>query len=176
MGAAFQSGFPAGPRGACEYHARSASPDVANVAIDSPAPGQVRVTVLARDGTGEEAAPLLDMVQAACLPRTCARSAIRSSPVRPRSPAIRSPPNWTPPPRRGLVHGPQRHGGPMTLLPPNSSATERAIEAAADAPCRSWSAICGARKPAPQRCCPGWPGRCPSMIETPIGRKGSSAT
>ncbi|MDO5606695.1 MAG: baseplate J/gp47 family protein, partial [Paracoccus sp. (in: a-proteobacteria)] len=55
----------AGPRGAYEYHARSASADVADVAVDSPEPGKVRVTVMARTGDGAADATLLDEVRAA---------------------------------------------------------------------------------------------------------------
>ena len=53
----------AGPRGAYEFHARSASPLVADVAVDSPAPGNVRVTVLSSEGTGVANAALLNTVQ-----------------------------------------------------------------------------------------------------------------
>ncbi len=55
----------AGSRGSYEFHARSASPDVADVAVDSPAPGNVRVTVLARDGNGAAGPAVLDAVQLA---------------------------------------------------------------------------------------------------------------
>lgn len=55
----------AGSRGSYEFHARSASPDVVDVVVDSPAPGNVRVTVLARTGNGTAGPELLDMVQAA---------------------------------------------------------------------------------------------------------------
>lgn len=47
---ALESFSTAGPRGAYEYHALSADPRVLNVGVTSPAPGQVRVVVLARDG------------------------------------------------------------------------------------------------------------------------------
>lgn len=40
----------AGPRGAYEYHALSADARVLSVGVSSPAPGQVRVVVLSRDG------------------------------------------------------------------------------------------------------------------------------
>ncbi|WP_047258431.1 baseplate J/gp47 family protein [Chromobacterium subtsugae] len=52
-----------GPRGAYRFHALSASADVADVDIDSPAPGQVRVWLLGRDGMASQA--LLDTVAAA---------------------------------------------------------------------------------------------------------------
>ncbi|MCD4505520.1 baseplate J/gp47 family protein [Chromobacterium piscinae] len=53
----------AGPSGAYRFHALSASADVADVDIDTPAPGQVRVWLLAR---ADVAAPaLLDTVSAA---------------------------------------------------------------------------------------------------------------
>jgi len=40
----------AGPRGAYVFHALTADPAVYDVAVDSPLPGQVRVTLLAADG------------------------------------------------------------------------------------------------------------------------------
>lgn len=40
----------AGPRGAYEYHAMTADPMVLDAGVTFPAPGQVRVVVLARDG------------------------------------------------------------------------------------------------------------------------------
>ncbi|WP_295044719.1 baseplate J/gp47 family protein [uncultured Paracoccus sp.] len=55
----------AGSRGSYEFHARSASALVADVAVDSPAPGNVRVTVLARDGDGQAGPAVLDAVQVA---------------------------------------------------------------------------------------------------------------
>ncbi|MDO5631139.1 MAG: baseplate J/gp47 family protein [Paracoccus sp. (in: a-proteobacteria)] len=55
----------AGPRGSYEFHARSASAEIADVAVDSPTPGTVRVTVLARSGDGTADQPLLDRVNAA---------------------------------------------------------------------------------------------------------------
>lgn len=54
----------AGPRGAYEFHARSTSGEVGDVAVDSPDPGQVRITVMAREGDGTAAQPLLDQVYA----------------------------------------------------------------------------------------------------------------
>lgn len=47
---ALESFSTAGPRGAYEYHALTADARVLNVGVSSPAPGQVRVVVLARDG------------------------------------------------------------------------------------------------------------------------------
>lgn len=52
----------AGPSGAYEFHARGASALVADVAISSPVPGQVLVTVLSREGDGTAGQPLLDQV------------------------------------------------------------------------------------------------------------------
>lgn len=42
----------AGPAGAYVSHARDAHPSIADVKVDSPTPGQVRVTLLARGGDG----------------------------------------------------------------------------------------------------------------------------
>ncbi|MGC0152673.1 baseplate assembly protein [Chromobacterium vaccinii] len=53
----------AGPRGAYRFHALSASVDVADVDIDTPEGGLVRVWVLARDGVARQ--PLLAQVAAA---------------------------------------------------------------------------------------------------------------
>ncbi|QND86509.1 Phage baseplate assembly protein J [Chromobacterium vaccinii] len=53
----------AGPRGAYRFHALSASAEVADVAIETPAGGRVRVWVLARAGVASQA--LLDTVAAA---------------------------------------------------------------------------------------------------------------
>lgn len=46
------------------YWALSASPDVDDAAVDSPAPGVVRIAVLSRAGTGSPSAELLDAVRA----------------------------------------------------------------------------------------------------------------
>jgi phage-related baseplate assembly protein len=54
----------AGPEGAYRYHALSADTRVRDVAIDSPTPGTVRVTVLARDGDGAAPADLVESVRA----------------------------------------------------------------------------------------------------------------
>ncbi len=55
----------AGPDGAYEFHAFSADTRVADVDVDSPAPGEVLVTVLSTDGDGVPAQDLLDIVAAA---------------------------------------------------------------------------------------------------------------
>lgn len=55
----------AGPVGAYTFHALSADPDVRDVAIDSPTPGTVRVTVLSRQGDGTADTALLNTVSAA---------------------------------------------------------------------------------------------------------------
>jgi phage-related baseplate assembly protein len=52
----------AGPVGAYEFHARAADPDVLDVAVDSPAPAEVLLTVLSRVGDGEPSADLLTKV------------------------------------------------------------------------------------------------------------------
>lgn len=49
----------AGPRGAYIFHAMSASGQVKDAAVDSPAPGEVLVTILGREGNGEPSAELL---------------------------------------------------------------------------------------------------------------------
>lgn len=55
----------AGPEGAYRFHALSASGDIADVAIDSPTPGQVRVAVLSADGDGTPTPQLLAVVEQA---------------------------------------------------------------------------------------------------------------
>lgn len=55
----------AGSRGAYLYHALGAHTDVADAAVDSPAPGEVRVAVLSRTGDGAPAADVIDAVRAA---------------------------------------------------------------------------------------------------------------
>lgn len=52
----------AGPTNAYVYFAKSSSPQVADVAVDSPEPCQVRVTVLAEGGDGSAAPELLATV------------------------------------------------------------------------------------------------------------------
>ncbi len=54
----------AGPVGAYVFHALSAHPSVSDVHVDSPAPGVVRVVVLAREGDGTPAAEVLEAVEA----------------------------------------------------------------------------------------------------------------
>lgn len=53
----------AGPELAYIYHAKSADPGVLDASAISPAPGEVRVTVLSRDGDGAASAALLDAVR-----------------------------------------------------------------------------------------------------------------
>lgn len=55
----------AGPEGAYLFHALKADGNVLDAAVKSPAPGEVLVTVLARDGDGTAAAGLLAAVNAA---------------------------------------------------------------------------------------------------------------
>lgn len=54
----------AGSSGSYIFHALSASNLVKDVAIDSPTPGQVRVTVLSTEGDGEPDTELIDTVDA----------------------------------------------------------------------------------------------------------------
>ena len=54
----------AGPRGSYVFWALSASAAVKDVAVASPAPGEVEVTILSTDGDGMAAAELLDVVSA----------------------------------------------------------------------------------------------------------------
>lgn len=53
----------AGPEGAYVYHALSADGRVRDVGVDSPVPGTVRVTILARDGDGTAPADLVAAVR-----------------------------------------------------------------------------------------------------------------
>lgn len=62
---AFEGLSVAGPTAAYEFHARSADGRVADVTATSPAPAQVVVTVLGRDGDGTPPADLVDAVAAA---------------------------------------------------------------------------------------------------------------
>lgn len=65
------SGFSvAGPSGAYEYHALSASADVKNADPHSPVPGAVDVYILSRLGDGTPSAGLLATVDAALQPTT----------------------------------------------------------------------------------------------------------
>lgn len=54
----------AGPTGAYTFHAFSADPQVKDVAVDSPTPGTVRVTVLSHETNGTPTAPVLAAVAA----------------------------------------------------------------------------------------------------------------
>ena len=62
---AFEGLSVAGPTAAYEFHARSADGRVADVTATSPAPAQVVVTVLGRDGDGTPPADLVDAVATA---------------------------------------------------------------------------------------------------------------
>ena len=63
--AALEGITTAGPRESYRFHAMTASAQVADVGIDSPVPGTVRVTVLALDISGEPDEALLATVRAA---------------------------------------------------------------------------------------------------------------
>ncbi|KQN46818.1 baseplate assembly protein [Serratia sp. Leaf50] len=63
--AAFEGMSVAGPTGAYEYHAASASGLVADASAISPAPAEVIVTILSRDGDGTASPALLATVSAA---------------------------------------------------------------------------------------------------------------
>ncbi|WP_455819683.1 baseplate assembly protein [Pseudomonas cerasi] len=62
---AFEGLSVAGPAGAYEYHARSADGRIADVSATSPAPAEVLITVLSREGHGEASAELLSAVNTA---------------------------------------------------------------------------------------------------------------
>lgn len=62
---AFEGLSVAGPTAAYEFHARSADGRVADVSATSPAPAQVVITVLSREGSGEAPVDLLGVVDAA---------------------------------------------------------------------------------------------------------------
>ncbi|WP_024554322.1 baseplate assembly protein [Franconibacter helveticus 513] len=62
---AFEGLSVAGPTAAYEFHARSADGRVADASATSPAPAQVVITVLSREGNGESPAELLAVVDAA---------------------------------------------------------------------------------------------------------------
>lgn len=62
---AFEGLSVAGPAGAYEYHARSADGRIADVSATSPAPAEVLITVLSREGHGEASAALLSAVNIA---------------------------------------------------------------------------------------------------------------
>jgi len=55
----------AGPAEAYRYHARSAHPEVLDVAVDRPSPGQVRVTILSRADDGAPSQQVLRAVEQA---------------------------------------------------------------------------------------------------------------
>jgi len=63
--AALEGITTAGPRESYRFHAMTASALVADVGVDSPEPGTVRVTVLALADSGEPDEALLDTVRAA---------------------------------------------------------------------------------------------------------------
>lgn len=62
---AFEGLSVAGSAGAYEYHARSADGRIADVSATSPAPAEVLITVLSREGHGEASAELLSAVNIA---------------------------------------------------------------------------------------------------------------
>jgi phage-related baseplate assembly protein len=62
IAAAFEGLSVAGPSGAYEYHAKSADGRVADVSATSPAPAEVVITVLSREGDGTAPADLLAIV------------------------------------------------------------------------------------------------------------------
>lgn len=62
---AFEGLSVAGPRAAYVFHALSADGRVADASAESPAPAEVVVTVLSREGDGSASADLLDTVSAA---------------------------------------------------------------------------------------------------------------
>ena len=63
--AAFEGLSVAGPTGAYEFHAKSADGRVADASATSPAPAEVVLTVLSREGDGTAAADLLAVVEQA---------------------------------------------------------------------------------------------------------------
>lgn len=58
----------AGPLQAYRYHALSAHEDIRDIRVDSPAPGEIRITVLSRIGDGVPAAEVLAAVAAVLSP------------------------------------------------------------------------------------------------------------
>lgn len=62
---AFEGLSVAGPSGAYEFHAKSADGRVADASATSPAPAQVVVSVLSREGDGSASDPLLAIVEQA---------------------------------------------------------------------------------------------------------------
>jgi len=65
IAAAFEGLSVAGPSGAYEYHAKSADGRIADVSATSPAPAEVVITVLSREGDGTAPADLLTIVASA---------------------------------------------------------------------------------------------------------------
>ncbi|UBN54917.1 baseplate J/gp47 family protein [Pantoea agglomerans] len=65
IAAALEGLSVAGPSGAYEYHAKSADGRVADVSATSPAPAEVVITVLSREGDGSAPADLLEIVASA---------------------------------------------------------------------------------------------------------------
>ncbi|BEN59728.1 baseplate assembly protein [Serratia marcescens] len=63
--AAFEGMSVAGPTGAYEFHAQSADGKVADASAISPAPAEVTISVLSRDGDGTASSELLAAVSAA---------------------------------------------------------------------------------------------------------------
>ncbi|MDA0782421.1 MAG: baseplate J/gp47 family protein [Proteobacteria bacterium] len=55
----------AGPAGSYISHSLNADPRVKDVSVESPNPGEVVVTILSQEGTGEASQELLDIVEAA---------------------------------------------------------------------------------------------------------------
>ncbi|AFO91530.1 baseplate assembly protein [Phaeobacter inhibens] len=62
---AFEGLSTAGPMGAYVFHALGADPDVGDASVESPAPGEVLVTILSRSGNGAAPAALLAAVDTA---------------------------------------------------------------------------------------------------------------
>lgn len=62
---AFEGLSTAGPIGSYIFHALSADPDVADASVQSPAPGEVLVTVLSRTGNGSASQELISAVVSA---------------------------------------------------------------------------------------------------------------
>lgn len=60
----------AGSEGAYIFHSLSADPQVLDARPDSPEPGQARITILSRQGTGVPSPELLDTVEAALSQKT----------------------------------------------------------------------------------------------------------
>jgi phage-related baseplate assembly protein len=75
----------AGPEGAYKFHARSASPLVAGVSVESPNPCEILLTVLSKEGPPEEEGPepYEGPIDGAASPELLARVATHLSPFRP---------------------------------------------------------------------------------------------